>query len=289
MTTATHVSKEQRVIARVEETLSAGATGPEALAALLDDYRKLASRMDRLTRISDRQQLQVRQLSDLKDQFVGMAAHDLRNPIALIQGFSNLMLASPDMAKADRTRYMTIINTVSQDMGGLLNDLLDISAIESGTLRLEVRPQRLDAVVAGRIDLLASLAANKDITIRHDLAEVDQVPVDEKRLAQVIDNLISNAIKYSHPGTEITVSVRAEDSHGCLAVADQGQGIPAEELDKVFGTFQRLSVRPTGDEKSHGLGLAIARKIVLAHGGRIGVESTVGEGSVFTVRLPLQA
>jgi signal transduction histidine kinase len=287
--TPSHTSKEQRVMARAQATLDDGDAGAEALAALLDDYRKLASRMDRLTRISDRQQLQVRQLSDLKDQFVGMAAHDLRNPIALIQGFSTLMLASPDMAEADRTRYLGLINTVSRDMGTLLNDLLDISAIESGTLKLDTRAQRLDAVVAERLDLLGSLAANKTITIRRDLTAVDQVPIDEKRLAQVIDNLISNAIKYSHPGTEITVSVRAEDGHGCLAVADQGQGIPAEELDKVFGTFQRLSVRPTGDEKSHGLGLAIARKIVLAHGGRIGVESTVGEGSVFTVRLPLQA
>ncbi|SDG78423.1 sensor histidine kinase [Roseospirillum parvum] len=281
--------REQRLIARAEAALNDGTAMPEALAELLDAHRKLVSRMGRLTRISDRQQLQLRELSELKDQFVGMAAHDLRNPIGLVQGFSELMLAAPEMAQADRARYLQIISKVARDMGALLNDLLDISAIESGKLTIEATPQRLDAVVAERLDLLTNLAERKQITLKRRLAEVDRVPIDDRRLAQVIDNLVGNAIKFSHPGTTVTVSVWAEDGHGCLAVADQGQGIPAEEIDKVFGTFQRLSVRPTGDEKSHGLGLAIARKIVLAHGGRIGVESTVGEGSVFTVRLPLQA
>ncbi|WP_176793691.1 sensor histidine kinase [Rhodospira trueperi] len=273
------------MIARTEAALQNGTVTPEDLAALLETHRKVVSRIDRLTRISDRQQLQLKDLNELKNQFVGMAAHDLRGPIALIQGFSTLLLSAPNLDEAQRTRYLETISTVSRDMADLLNDLLDISAIESGKLAIDASLERLDVLVLGRLDLLGSLAARKDISIRTDMAPVDVV-LDAKRMSQVVDNLITNAIKYSHPGSMITVTVRADRDDARFVVADQGQGIPAEEIDKVFGTFQRLSVRPTGDEKSHGLGLAIARKIVAAHGGRITVDSVVGQGSTFTVCLP---
>jgi signal transduction histidine kinase len=282
-------SKEHRTIARAEAALENGTVTADELATLLEAHRKAVSRMDRLTRISDRQQLQLKDLNELKNQFVGMAAHDLRGPIALIQGFSTLLLSAPNLDETQRTRYLETISAVSRDMADLLNDLLDISAIESGKLAIDPSPQRLDAVVLGRLDLLGSLAARKDIAVQTDIAPVDDVVMDAKRMSQVVDNLITNAIKYSHRGSLMTVAVRADGDDACFAVADQGQGIPAEEIDKVFGTFQRLSVRPTGDEKSHGLGLAIARKIVVAHGGRITVDSVVGQGSTFTVFLPRAA
>lgn len=279
--------KESAVIAKAEAALETGAPTADDLDGLLKAYRKLTKQMERLTRIGDKQQLQLKELNELKNRFVGMAAHDLRNPIALVQGFSDLMLKTPTLTPEQVHEFLGMINDTSNNMAKLLNDLLDVSAIESGRLNMEVVPGRLDQLIEKRVALLDGIAKAKDIQLATALEPVDDVLFDGDRLGQVVDNLISNAIKFSKVGTTTTVSCRRDGDKAVFAVSDHGQGIPADEIDRVFGAFQRLSVRPTGDEKSHGLGMAIVKKIVTAHQGRIEVASTVGEGSTFTVFLPL--
>jgi signal transduction histidine kinase len=112
--------------------------------------------------------------------------------------------------------------------------------------------------------------------------------MDPDRINQVVNNLITNAVKFSYPNTVITLRARAEDNTVAISVQDQGQGIPAKDLGKMFTEFGRASVRPTAGEKSTGLGLAIVKRMVEAHGGRIWVESQVGVGSTFTFTLPLK-
>jgi hypothetical protein len=178
---------------------------------------------------------------------------------------------------------------VSETMLNLLNDLLDVSAIESGQLELDLRPVDVAAYLRDVHTANAMLARAKDIELALDLpADLPAVGMDANRINQVINNLITNAIKFSFPKTTITLRARVAGNELLVSVQDQGLGIPEQEMGKLFTDFGRTSVRPTGGEKSTGLGLAIVKRMVEAHGGRIWVESQVGVGSVFTFALPVK-
>ena len=131
------------------------------------------------------------------------------------------------------------------------------------------------------------ISRRKEIAIVADLEAVPECSVDRDRLGQVIDNLISNAVKFSDQGSTVRVGLKAEDSAVRIRVQDQGPGIPPEDQDQLFRMYCTASTEPTAGESSTGLGLAIAKKVVDAHGGQIALESTVGSGSIFTVSLPL--
>ena len=229
---------------------------------------------------------ELRELNELKNKFLGIAAHDLRNPINVIGGMSQ-MIIKLDLADEKKKEFIETINRVSGQMLNLLNDLLDISAIESGNFTL--RPEMCDVadVIAERVDLIALNAETKNIEITTEIAEVPQFAFDRERVAQVLDNLLGNAIKFSASGTTIAVTARRAGDFAEISVADQGLGIPAEELPKIFGEFERSSTRSTAGEPSTGLGLAIVKRMIEAHGGTIDVESEVGKGSIFTFALPL--
>lgn len=169
----------------------------------------------------------------------------------------------------------------------LLNNLLDISKIESGKLELEMTKNNYPDFVKKNIEFNRFFATEKSISI--DLVLPDDIlpfDFDKNKIEQVLNNLISNAIKYSHPNTTIRIEVLKEKEFVVTKVIDQGQGIPENELPHVFKPFQKASTKPTAGEKSTGLGLAIVKKIVEGHQGKIGVESEVGKGSTFFFKLP---
>ena len=171
----------------------------------------------------------------------------------------------------------------------LIDDLLDFSTIESGKLELELHEADYWRLVNENIALNKVFADKKNIGITVT-GEFKNIPLlfDHGKMEQVLNNLISNAIKYSFPQTEITVKVSQEENFMRTEVMDQGQGIPKEELGKLFSPFVKTSVKTTAGEKSTGLGLAIVKKIVEGHGGLIGVTSEVGKGSNFYFTLPRQ-
>ena len=135
---------------------------------------------------------------------------------------------------------------------------------------------------------MAINAKNKNITLTTALDEVPNLPVDVDRMRQVVDNLLSNAVKFSPSETTVHLACGKKDENLVFSVADQGPGIPDEDLDKLFGVFQKLDIQPTAGEISTGLGLSIVKQIVDAHGGSIVVESTLGKGSTFTVTIPIE-
>jgi len=222
-----------------------------------------------------------------KNAFMGMAAHDLRTPITVVQGFADLLVhtrANPE----DTKEFVGIIRDTLNQMLSLLDDILDITAIESGKLTL--RPDVVDVkkFVERILKLNRYIGAQKQIALVADLEpNLPTMAFDPQRIEQVLNNLIGNAFKFSHPDKTVTVRVRKLDKAVEFSVIDQGQGIPADEIDKVFGEFQRVSTKPTADEHSTGLGLSIVKRIVNLHGGEIGVESEVGVGSRFFFTLPL--
>jgi two-component system, OmpR family, sensor kinase len=226
-------------------------------------------------------------LNEQKNQLLGMAAHDLRNPLSAISLCSEYLLDELVNLPADQLEMLSTIKSASEFMLRLIEDILDLSKIES--IKVELRTERCDlALLASRhVATSRLIAARKKIRIDLEIApDLPAVDVDPHKIEQVLENLISNAVKFSPAGKTITVTILRAGAQVKVQVRDQGPGIPEAELERVFKPFQRTSVKPTGGEKSSGLGLAIASKIVAAHGGQIGVESTEGVGSTFFVSLP---
>ncbi|CAM2860651.1 hybrid sensor histidine kinase/response regulator [Rariglobus hedericola] len=242
--------------------------------------------------LSEKQRTLVDQLSRAnaaKNKFLGMAAHDLRNPLASIRGLAEfLMDGTVGDLKPDQLELINLIHQASQGMVNLVNDLLDVATIESGELKLETAPVALTELVEKSVMLNGLESARKRTQIL--FAEAPQVPrlsLDAAKIRQVIDNLLSNAVKYSPPGSTVRVALTTnETGDQIICVRDQGPGIPENERDRLFKDFGRLSARPTGGEKSTGLGLAICRKIVEAHHGTIVAENHPAGGCEFRVSLP---
>ena len=233
---------------------------------------------------------QLRNANLAKNRFLGMAAHDLRNPLASIRGISEFMRAGAvGPLTPDQLDLVDTIQSTSQAMLQMVNELLDVATIEAGELKVVRQPAVLDELIGKCVTLANMEAQKKDTKIILQPADGPlTLPFDSAKMKQVVDNLLSNSVKYSPPGSEITVLVRREpgNSHVSFAVRDQGPGIPDDERDKLFKDFSRLSVQPTGGEKSTGLGLAICRKIVEAHRGTIVAENLPGRGCEFRVTLP---
>ncbi len=224
-----------------------------------------------------------------KDRFLGMAAHDLRNPLGHIALVTDMLLEDLDDRLSPQEKEMlTITQHSSRFMLELVNDLLDIAKIESGKLNLSPVETDFATLTRHNVERNATLAARKNISVTFEVdGDIPPLMLDPGKMEQVLNNLISNAVKYSYPDTTVRVSLTRRDDAVVLAVADEGQGIPADELDKLFQPFERTSVEATAGEKSTGLGLAIVQKIVEGHHGKIWVESTVGKGTTFFVSLPI--
>jgi signal transduction histidine kinase len=230
----------------------------------------------------------LRDLNELKNRFLGMAAHDLRNPLSAIRGMSELMLGS-DWDKPRRNELLQVIHDSSNEMLRLVNELLDVAVIESGKLEIRLAPANLATLASNRMRLLAPAAEKKHIALEPVLETVPDSLLDAVRIGQVIDNVVNNAIKFAPGGTTVRVAVRRAVDGLEIAVLDQGPGLSASDQQRLFGTFERLTAQPTGGEQSTGLGLAIAKKIVDAHRGSITVRSERGFGAEFVVTLPFLA
>jgi two-component system sensor histidine kinase/response regulator len=246
--------------------------------------------------LSEQQQALVQQLSKVnaaKNRFLGMAAHDLRNPLASIRGLSEFLRdGAVGPLTADQLDLVQTIHGASQSMLDLVNELLDVATIEAGELTMSRARCDLVDLVAKSVALLNMEAAKKTTRIVFEAPpRALTLEIDPAKMKQVIDNLLSNAVKYSPPGSVVTAIVMpdAGPSRCGFAVRDQGPGIPDNERDKLFKDFSRLSVQPTGGEKSTGLGLAICRKIVEAHHGTIVAENLPTRGCEFRVTLPFPA
>lgn len=230
------------------------------------------------------------ELNELKNGFLGMAAHDLRNPNILIRFNLNRLIESLGDIKEEQYTWISRIQNISDSMLVLVNDFLDISAIEAGQLKLELGPISTEVLLKNCFETNRPLSEKKSITLKLDLEnELPMVYVDTDRINQALNNLISNAMKYSLPNTEINLRARAIDNNVEVSVSDQGLGIPKDDIHKLFKMFGKAKVRPTAGEKSTGLGLAICKHIMELHGCKIWVESEgMGKGATFKFTLPLQ-
>lgn len=244
--------------------------------------------------LSEQQKLLVEQLSKAnaaKNRFLGMAAHDLRNPLASIRGLSEFLReGAVGPLSPDQLELVETIHAASQSMLEMVNELLDVATIESGELKLNLQLHNLDDIIGKSVAMINMEAAKKNTQVLFiPPNRPASLLIDPAKMKQVADNLLSNAVKYSPPGSVVTAIVESDPAKATcsFSVRDQGPGIPDDERDKLFKDFSRLSIQPTGGEKSTGLGLAICRKIVEAHRGTIVAENLSERGCEFRVNLPV--
>lgn len=255
------------------------------------DFLALNAEINNLTRQLHKTNAELVKLNQLKNQFLGMAAHDLRNPLQVIMSYVELLQArAAPMLDAKSVAHLDKINHAAESMQRLIEQFLDVSIIESGRLSLERKPTDLGLLLGEVLMMLELRAGAKQIelAVAHDPA-IPPLEIDGPKIGQVIKNLVANAIEHSHRGTRVSLCTRLGEGVVEVAVHDQGVGIAAEEVKRLFMAFEKISAKKTAGERSHGLGLAIAKKIVETHQGRIWVESRQGEGSSFIFTLPLAA
>jgi signal transduction histidine kinase len=235
----------------------------------------------------EKQNEELQRLNELKNTFLGIAAHDLRSPIGFIQMIIHFLANAAD--ELSEEEFSSFLNDMSQQtsyMLDLLNDLLDVSQIEAGKLSLNLETVEMGHFMQETVKRHSKLAAPKGTRVVLESLSPGQATADPARLRQAIDNLISNAVKYSPPGSTVNVGVQQLQNEWRVNVQDEGPGLIPEDRQYLFQNFARLSAKPTGGEKSVGLGLAITRRIVETHGGKIGVDSEPGQGANFWFTLP---
>ncbi len=228
-------------------------------------------------------------LNEMKNRLIGMAAHDLRNPIGAIHHLSADLSQDTDTSRSDEeVEILSLIHDSSGFMLSLIDDLLSVATLESHEMQLNRKPTDLNRLVAKSMKLNRPSADRKSVTLElRNNATFAEVELDRMKIQQVLNNLISNAVKFSHHDTTVIVTVAADNTNAVVSVKDQGPGIPHADLGELFKPFARTSVQPTDGEKSTGLGLFIVKQIVEAHGGTILVETEVGTGTTFRFLLPL--
>jgi signal transduction histidine kinase len=216
-------------------------------------------------------------------------SHELRTPLNAVLGYTELILDDifgevppPIRDSLERAR------SNGHHLLRLINDVLDLSKIEAGQLTLSLTDYALRDVIHGVCTAVESLAAEKKLALRADVpADLPLARGDEGRITQVVMNLVGNAIKFTDEG-EVVIAARIDDDTFVVTVTDTGPGIALEQQSKIFGEFQQADSSSTRTKGGTGLGLAIAKRVVEMHGGRIGVESTPGRGSMFSFTLPIR-
>lgn len=254
-----------------------------------NDLSALNNELINLQRELARKNAELERVNDLKNQFLGMAAHDLRNPLAIIHTQSKLLIdRTSDNLPPRYLKFLNNIHTTAQFMLRLVEDLLDVSKIESGKLDLNLQNFNLVELAEKNVELNQVLADRRNIRLHLDnRADSIYIQGDWHKLEQVFNNLISNAIKFSPSGASIRIMLEVSDERAMVSVEDKGQGIPPENLDQIFQPFQKTMTSESTEEKGTGLGLNIARRIIEGHQGEIWVESEEGAGSAFKFTLPL--
>jgi len=252
------------------------------------ELEEVNRKMGRIHQELKKKNNELAQLNHEKNQFLGMAAHDLRNPLGIIQGYSSF-LVNKLSTRIDQD-YLNILNYIQGAcslMVQIINGLLDITAIESGQIKLQSSDVDVVELAKHNMMLNQSLAEKKQITLELKCDTViPKVYCDSFKIDQVLNNLLSNAVKYSYPKSTIVETISRTPREVIFSVSDKGVGIPIQEREHLFDPFVKSSVKSTGGEPSIGLGLTIVKKIVHEHSGRIWVESEEGKGSTFYFSLP---
>jgi K+-sensing histidine kinase KdpD len=228
----------------------------------------------------------LRELDTMRSEFLANVSHELRTPLSVIKGSANSLLQS-DVVFDEQTRrdFLTSIDRDADTLTRLVDDLLMMSRLEAEVLEVQKKPHRLTEVIVGIKDRLNVLTTRHNLRLRIPEG-LPAVPMDDSRIGEVLTNLVENAVKFSDDETMITIEAKLNDKEVTVSVTDEGIGIPEELHEKIFERFFQGEGRRPGRRKGAGLGLAICKGIIEAHGGQIWVKSEPGKGAKFSFTLP---
>lgn len=230
---------------------------------------------------------ELRRLERVRQDFVANVSHEFKTPLTAIQGFAETLLAGAIDDPTSNRRFLEIIREHAVRLARLTDDLMKLARIEVGKLELQVLPVNLVEVAEGCEETALLKAGRKQITLSLDIPiTLPQVRGDANLLHEVLQNLVDNAVQYTHPGGKITVTALARERDVVVTVADTGIGIPLVDQERIFERFYRVDAARSREAGGTGLGLSIAKHIIESHGGRIWVESEVGAGSKFFFSVP---
>jgi two-component system phosphate regulon sensor histidine kinase PhoR len=239
--------------------------------------------------VATRDTTDLTRVADMRKDFVANVSHELKTPLAAIRGFAETLRDGALDEPATARRFTERIVSQCRRLQELLDDLLTLSRLEGVAPALEREPVALGAVVHRAVELIAAVAREKQVEIVVETAEEPLPPVlgDPDGLERLVLNLLDNAIKYNRPDGRITLRLTRSDGEAVLEVSDTGIGIPPESIPRLFERFYRVDKGRAREEGGTGLGLAIVKHVAQTHGGQVEVESRIGQGSTFRVRLPL--
>jgi signal transduction histidine kinase len=258
---------------------------------LRKEFLVLNHELSQLSRELELKNAELARLHSLKNQFLGMASHDLRRPVGLILTYSEFLQENAGaQLSSGQLAYLESIRSSADRMGRLIDDFLDVSLIDAGHFPLEIMPVDIRKLFEDVKRLVDILAAKRRVTLVIEIEpDLPRCQSDGPKLEQVLTNLLSNAIEYSSTETEVNAGCRRQGKDLFFWVTDQGPGLDDLRKKKLFQAFSGTSQRKSDGQRSIGLGLLIAYKIVNAHGGEIKVDSTPGHGATFAFTLPIQS
>lgn len=298
-------SNHEELLATLESALgelSAAAFHPEALPPtsqshtapdpaqpnVLHELTRVNNDLVSLQRELAKRNAELTAITKQRNRLLATAAHDLRNPIMIVQGYCDLLGMTASPVGGAQNELVAQLQRAAELMLHVIEDTLEYAALESGKLNPRLQQVDLGELVRRSVASYKSIAEHKkiELVVTHD-EPVPPLALDPSNIERVLGNLLSNAIKFSEPGSKVEAALTKVDSQAVLAVIDHGPGISDVEVPLLFRPFQTASARPTAGESSTGLGLAIVRELVEANGGEVSVRSRLHEGSTFEVRFAI--
>jgi signal transduction histidine kinase len=260
----------------------------EERGKLLEGERAARTEAEAVQQLLAAQNERLRELDKLKDEFVSLVSHELRTPLTSIRGYIELLQDDAETSDDEqRRRYLEVVDRNSERLLELVSDLLFLAQIEAGKLGIERGQVDLSKIVDECIETSSPVADSRGVELVARVDRVARLEGDRARLAQVLDNLVSNGLKFTESGGRVEVRLRAENGTAVLEVEDDGVGIPTDEQEHLFERFFRSSTATMNAIPGTGLGLTITKAIVERHGGRIEIESSENAGTTVRVQLPL--
>ena len=254
----------------------------------LSETATLGTAFNEMAEELEQEESRREQLDRLKDEFVLTASHELRSPLTSVQGFAELLMLERDSLTPRQAETVEVILDNCRHLVRLLNNLLDLARSDAGRLSIQPRPTEVAPLVEDVVRTMRAQTEAAGQQLRQDVPPgLPPIEVEPDRIRQILVNLLTNAHEYTPEGASIEVGARPLGAEVEISVSDNGPGIPAEQLQRIFDRFTRGDAGLTQRVGGTGLGLAISKSLAEAHGGSIGAESTVGQGSIFRLRLPI--